>query len=151
MARTLLAAVLALAVPAGAAASLGGTVTSVEADRVHMKAALVGIARSGPYTVHTILSPTGTTIREYYGSDGVIFGVAWQGEWQPDLRQLFGAYFTPYQQALQTARRARRSRGPVAVDEGTLVVRIGGHLHSVAGIAYVPRLLPAGVNPGVIR
>jgi hypothetical protein len=126
-------------------------VTSVEADRVQMKAALVGIAQRGAYTVHTIQSPTGTTIREYYGANGVIFGVAWQGTWQPDLRQLFGTYFERYQGALQAARKARRSRGQVAIDDGTVVVQIGGHLRSVAGVAYVPQLLPASVDAGVIK
>lgn len=142
---------LALALPAGASASLGGTVATVEADRVHMKAALIGITQSGAYTVHTILSPTGTKIREYYGASGVIFGVAWDGAWQPDLRQLFGSYFDRYQRALQGARKARKTRGPVAVDDGTVVVRIGGHLRSVVGVAYVPQLIPAGVDPGVVK
>jgi hypothetical protein len=30
-------------------------------------------------------------------------------------------------------------------------VRMGGHLRSVHGIAYAPQLLPAGVDPGVIK
>src|SRR5215831_6381491 len=132
-------------------ASLGGTVSTVEADRVRMKSALVGIDQRGPYTVHSIQTPTGTTIREYYGSNGVVFGVAWQGPWQPDLRQLFGDYFDRYQSGVQRARRARTSRGRVAVDDGTLVVKIGGHQRAIAGVAYVPQLIPAGVDPGVVK
>ena len=151
MKRILSAALAALVVPELAFASLGGTVATVETDRVQMKAALVGIRTTGPYTVHTILSPTGTTIREYYGTGGVIFGVAWQGTWQPDLRQLFGAYFEPYQRSLESARKARKARGAVAIDDGTMVVRMGGHIRSVSGIAYVPQLLPSGVDPGVVR
>jgi Protein of unknown function (DUF2844) len=151
MRRASSAVLICLLLPATAFASLGGTIATVDADRVHMKAALVGITQSGPYTVHTILSPTGTTIREYFGASGVIFGVAWEGAWQPDLRQLFGAYFEPYQRAVQNARKARKARGQVAVDDGTVVVRIGGHPHSVAGIAYVSSLVPSGVDPGVVK
>ena len=151
MVRATSAVLLLLSLPATAFASLGGTVSSVETDRVQMKAALIGIAANGPYTVHTIQSPTGTTIREYYGGNGVVFGVAWDGEWQPDLRQLFGAYYDRYQQARTAGRRAVRARGAIAVDDGTVVVMMGGHLRSVHGIAYAPQLLPAGVDPGVIK
>jgi hypothetical protein len=149
--RILLALTLALAIPTTAAASLGGTVATVEADRVQTKSALIGITTQGAYTVHTILSPTGTTIREFYGSNGVVFGVAWQGPWQPDLRQLFGSYFDPYLRAVQTARKAHKVRGHVAVDDGNVVVQIGGHLQAIVGTAYVPQLIPAGVDPGVVR
>src|SRR5215813_6727910 len=140
-----------VALPATLLASLGGTVSTVEADRVRMKSALVGIDQRGPYTVHSIQTPAGTTVREYYGSNGVVFGVAWQGPWQPDLRQLFGDYFDRYQTGVQRARTARAMRGRVAINDGTLVVKIGGHLRAIAGVAYVPQLLPAGVDPGVIK
>jgi hypothetical protein len=138
-------------VPATLFASLGGTVSTVEADRVRMKSALIGIDQRGTYTVHSLQSPTGTAIREYYGPNGIVFGVAWQGPWQPDLRQLFGDYFDRYQAGVQRARRARATRGRVAIDDGTLVVKIGGHQRSIAGVAYVPQLLPAGVDPRVIK
>jgi hypothetical protein len=151
--RAAVAAVLVSGVllPVTLFASLGGAVSTVEADRVRMKSALVGIDQRGPYTVHSIQTPTGTTIREYYGSNGVVFAVAWQGPWQPDLRQLFGDYFDRYQTGVQRARRARTSRGRVAIDDGTLIVKIGGHQRAIAGVAYVPQLLPAGVDPGVIK
>ena len=88
MTRVTSAVLLCLALPASASASLGGTVATVENDRVQMKSALVGITRSNNYSVHELLSPTGTTIREYYASSGVVFGVAWDGEWPPDLQQV---------------------------------------------------------------
>jgi hypothetical protein len=143
--------VAGVSLPATLSASLGGTVTTVETDRVRMKSALVGIDQRGAYTVHSMQSPTGTTIREYYGTNGIVFGVAWQGPWQPDLRQLFGDYFDRYQSGVQRTRRARVMRGQLAINDGTLVVKIGGHLRAIAGVAYVPALLPAGVDPGVIK
>jgi hypothetical protein len=151
MTRTTLALLLALAIPAGASASLGGTVASVETDRVRTQSALVRITRTNAYSVHEILSPTGTTIREYYGANDVVFGVAWDGEWPPDLRQILGTYFDQYQRAAQSALRGGRSRGRLAIDDNGLIVHAGGHARSFSGIAYAPALLPAGVRADVVR
>lgn len=151
MLRTLCSIAAALALPATALASLGGTVATVEADRAHTKSALVRIARVDGYTVHEMQTPAGTTVREYYGAGGVVFGVAWQGPVPPDFRQVFGKYFDQYQQAVVTARRARRSRGSMTIREQGLVVQATGHARSFSGIAYAPDLLPSGVTPGVIR
>ncbi len=145
------AVLIALALPAHAFASLGGTISSVEADRVQTQSALVRIQRTAAYSIHEILSPTGTTIREYSGADGIVFGVAWDGEWTPDLRQLFGAYFDRYQQAVQAARRLHTTRSRVAIDDHGLVVHAFGHARSTSGAAYVPALMPAGVTPEVVR
>ena len=139
------------ALPSTAFASLGGAVSTVETDRVRMNSALVGIELRGSYTVHSTQSPTGITIRQYYTSNGRVFGVAWEGAWQPDLRQLFGDYFDRYREGVQRARRTRAARGRVAIDDGAFVVKIGGHLHAIAGVAYVPQLLPAGVDAAAIR
>ena len=120
MTRVTSAVLLCLVLPASAFASLGGTVATVENDRVQMKSALVRISRSNDYSVHELLSPTGTTIREYYASSGVVFGVAWDGEWPPALQQVLGTYFNQYQRAVQSAR--HRVRGRVAINEHGLVV-----------------------------
>src|SRR5665213_1928957 len=138
------------AFPAAAAASLGGSIASVESDRVQMKSALVRITRSDTYTVQETLTPTGTTIRQYYTANGVVFGVAWQGP-QPDLRQLFGTYFDQYVRAVQTTRKTHKARGQVAIDDGTIVVRVSGHLRAFSGVAYAPGLMPSGINSDVIR
>ena len=147
------AAVVALtvALPASAVASLGDSVSSVEVDRAQTKSALVRIARQNAYTVHEMLSPTGTTVREYYGANGVVFGVSWSGQFPPDLRQLFGSYFDRYQNLVQQTRRSRKARGRMAVDDSGLIVRSTAHTRSFSGMAYAPNLLPAGVSPSVVR
>ena len=153
MTRTTVAigAVIVLALPGAASASLGGAVATVETDRVQMKSALVRIARSDTYTIHETLTPTGTTIREYYSPNGIVFGVAWDGEFPPDLRQLFGSYFEQYQQSVQAARKVARSRGHLSINEAGLIVQSAGHTRSFSGIAYAPALMPAGVSVDVIR
>ncbi len=140
-----------LLVPSGARASLGGTVSSVETDRVQMKSALIRIARNPAYTVHEIQSPSGTSIREYYGASGTVFAVAWTGEFPPDLRQLFGDYFDRYQTAIQQTRHARKARGRLAIDDPGLIVRSTAHTHAFSGIAYVPSLMPTGISASVVR
>src|SRR5262249_52686781 len=145
-------AVVAFALlPASTFASLGGNVGTVEADRVQMKAAQLRIIRTNAYSFHELQAPTGVVIREYYGTDGTVFGVAWQGPWPPDMRQLLGSYFDQFQRANEASRGARRARGVLVVNDGSLVVQISGRARSFSGFAYAPGLLPQGVQPNVIR
>jgi len=147
-----IAAVAFAMLPASTFASLGGNVGTVEADRVQMKAAQLRIIRTSAYSFHELQSPAGVTVREYYGTDGTVFGVAWQGPWHPDMRQLLGQYFDQFQRANDARRAAgRRARGVLVVNDGSLVVQITGHARSFSGFAYAPGLLPQGVQPTVIR
>src|SRR5258706_14698543 len=108
MTRTSSAVAICLLLPATAFASLGGTVASVDADRVQTRSALVRIQRVADYSVHEMLTPTGTTIREYYSSSGVVFGVAWDGERPPALRQLLGRHSDQDQRSGPPGGRAAR-------------------------------------------
>jgi hypothetical protein len=103
------------------------------------------------YTVHEIQGTAGTVVREYVSSEGKVFGIAWQGPWVPDMRQLLGSYFDQYAQANQTQKGARMRRGPVLINEPGLVVQIGGHPRAFAGRAYVPEMLPSGVRAESIQ
>src|SRR5215471_20618049 len=80
-------------------ASLGRDAGSVEQDQVHMKAALRLAHSELAYAVHELKTPTGTVVREYVSPAGKVFGVAWQGPFLPDFRQLLGDYFEPVMQA----------------------------------------------------
>jgi Protein of unknown function (DUF2844) len=141
-----------VAVPLPAFAALGGDVTSVETDRVHMRAALVRITGAGAYSVHEIQLPYGgTLVREYVSTTGTVFAVAWQGRWQPDVRQVLGTYFDHYVQSAKAARVHRKGHGPLLIKEEGLVVQQSGHPRAFAGSAYDPRLLPQGFNAQAIR
>jgi hypothetical protein len=132
-------------------AALGGSVSSVDADRVKMQAALLRIQARNAYTLHEIQSAAGTTVREYVSSSGDVFGVAWNGPAMPDLSQVLGAYFPAFQRAVQQQRQTRRGRGPLTIDDGELVVQVTGHMRSFSGRAYVKRLMPARVDSSSIR
>jgi hypothetical protein len=140
-----------LGVPRAASASLGADVSSIDADRIRMQGALLRISRADAFTIHEVQSATGTAVRQYVSSSGTVFAVAWTGPYQPDLRQLLGAYFDRFQQAVAAARRAHRGHGALTIDDGEISVQIVGHTRSFTGVAMVKRLAPSGVRADRIR
>jgi hypothetical protein len=150
-ARIAILPLILLLVPAGAFAALGGAASSVDADRVHVEGALMRIVRNDTYALHEIRSASGTMIREYVNSSNTVFAVAWDGPWLPDLRQVLGDHFDHYQAAMRGRLRARTGRGQVTIDESGLVIQMSGHPRAFVGRAYLPSLLPAGVQLESIR
>lgn len=142
-------AVAALAIAAAwpARAALGGTAASVVRDQGGMHATMRSMPGRG-FTVHELVAPSRTAVREYAAPSGVVFAVAWEGPSQPDLRQLLGSYFPQYVDALA---RRRTRRAPVEVALPGLVVRAGGHMRAFSGKAWLPAELPSGVTPAEIR
>ena len=150
LARIAFLPLILMGAPSGAFAALGGSVTSVDADRVHVQGALMRIVRNDAYALHEIRSASGTMIREYVNSSGMVFAVAWEGPWLPDLRQVLGDHFDRYQ-AARTRQRARTGRGALVIDEPGLVVQMSGHPRAFTGRAYLPALLPPGIQLESIR
>jgi hypothetical protein len=132
-----------------AQAELGGRITTLDADQVRMKAAapVRRITSQGAYSIHEITTDGGAVVREYAGTDGVIFAVSWQGPVKPNLQQLLGQYFLPF---LQASDRASRT-GPIAVRRDDLIVYSGGHPRAFHGHAYVRSLIPAGVSVDALQ
>jgi hypothetical protein len=107
---------------------------------------------SASYTVRATTLGNGTVVREYLAADGSVFGIAWHGPQMPDLNDLLGSYFPQYVAGVQAVRAARGgSRGPVAVNQSSLVVRSGGHMGAFSGQAWLPPALPAGVSGSDIQ
>jgi hypothetical protein len=129
-------------------ASLGDSVASVHSDSARMRGEVSTAAMEG-YTIHLIDSPDGTQIREYVSPSGLVFGVAWQGPFMPNLSQLLGTYFAQFQQAAASSP-ARRRRA-LAVHTGALVVESGGHMRGFHGRAYLTTLMPANLSPAVVQ
>ncbi|MGC1645881.1 MAG: DUF2844 domain-containing protein [Candidatus Sulfotelmatobacter sp.] len=144
----LLATMLVTVSPAFAA--LGEPASSVQADQAHMQGTL-RTTQAQAYTIHEIRAATGTIVREYVSSSGRVFAVAWQGPWPPDMRQILGSYFEQYQQAVQAETTPRAGRKPLRIEQPGFVVHAGGHMRSYAGHAYIPDMLPQGVNAEEIR
>ena len=134
------------ALPLAAHATLGENVSSVNNDGAHMHAVARTASTQSAYSVHAITLPSGTLVREYVTANGIVFGVAWEGPTLPDLKTVLGTSFDTY-----VAASAAQRNTPLAVSGADLVVYSGGHLRAFSGYAYLPRALPAGVGPGVIR
>lgn len=140
-------ALITLTTSASVHASLGGIETTIEADRLAIDATQ-RTQRTPRFTLHELQAPSGTTIREYVSPAGTVFGVAWQGPFMPDLRQLLGAHFDEYVAAMETSR-IRRS--PVLVQLPGFVLQSSGHMRAFAGSAYLPQALPPDVAAEEIR
>jgi Protein of unknown function (DUF2844) len=140
-------ALVMLALPFSASATLGESSTSTEVDRASMKATL-RMLPAVKYTVHEIQTPSGTAVREYVSSAGTVFAVAWQGPVIPDLRQALGTYFDRYTEAAKGNRAGHRH---LAIREPDLVVQSSGRMRAFSGRAYLPQLLPQGVTVEEIR
>ncbi len=142
-----LATVVAAAVPAFA--SLGGNVNSVETDRTSMRAT-DNVTHAGSYDMHEIQSPGGIVVDEYVSSSGTVFAVTWRGQAPPQMQQVLGSYFAQYSAAVQ-AQPQHFGHRPLNIQEPGLVVQTGGHIGAYYGRAYVPGMLPAGVQADQIK
>ena len=131
-------------------AALGGDLSTVQADQVHMRGSLRTTVAAA-YTIQEIQSTSGVVVREYVSSAGKVFAIAWQGPWPPDMRQLLGSYFDPYIQAARARSGPGMARRPLMIEQPGLVVQVGGHPRSFVGRAYIPEQLPSNVTAEEIR
>ena len=138
----LLTAVLS---PCIVAAALGEPETSVQTEAARLRGS-IKVTPHANYKLHEIQLPSGTLVREFAGSDGKVFAVAWSGPAVPNLRELLGQYFDNY----VTAAKAEHSGGHhhLQIRESNLVVLAGGHMRAFSGLAYLPQALPSGVSAG---
>ena len=137
----------ALLGPANAGATLGGGSASLGVDRARMHARgteRVSGSIPGTYTVHESSLPTGTLVRQYLSTAGVVFAVTWSGPFKPDLQQLLGAHFDTM--LARQAGHVHAGAPLVAQHNADLVVESGGHMRGFVGRAYLPAALPPGVN-----
>jgi len=144
------AMMLAMMNPYCATASLGGTADTVQADRARMQASL-RMTKKDLYAVHELSAPNHVVVREFVSPTGIVFGVAWQGPVRPDLRQLLGGYFSHFVEVAGTQKKQEPRRRRMMVEEPGLVVEGAGHARAFAGRAYVPQLVPAGVQAEEIQ
>lgn len=136
---------MAALVTAGrASAALGEPARSIAADQAAL-AAVRSQGRARPsYTVERLVSSS-SSVREYVSSSGVVFAVSWEGVSHPDLSVLLGSFAAPFRRALAQERPTpgHRSR---RIETAGVVVETWGHMRALRGRAYVPALIPTGVN-----
>ncbi|MHB8908958.1 MAG: DUF2844 domain-containing protein [Syntrophales bacterium] len=142
-------AALFLAAAGPVQAALGESADSVDSDQTALAAKRVSKTVHNGYTVQE-LSSDSLTLREYVSPTGIIFAIAWNGLTHPDLTPLLGAYAGEYGTALRHAPRkpGRRNR---RIETDQVVVEKWGHMRNLQGRAYVPALIPPGVNIDEIK
>ena len=133
--------------PCIAEAGLGQPESMVQADAAQLKGSIKATEHAG-YRVQEIQLPSGTLVREFVGSDGNVFAVAWNGPTVPNLRQTLGQYFDNFVTAAQ-AKHADHHH--LQIQQSDLVVQAGGHMRAFSGRAYLPQAVPAGVSIGDLR
>jgi hypothetical protein len=144
-----LAACALLLVARTASATLGQPSASALADGTPVLSAHQLAAAAGPVSEQTVLTPDGVVVDEF-SADGMVFALSWAGATVPDLAQILGGGFAPYARA----QRAMPQRAPLTVNSASIVAHTWGHLRDVHGCAYVPALVPPGVDLnslGVVR
>ena len=151
LARALLLPLMLTVVPSNAFAALGGSVTSVDADRVHVQGALMRIVRNDAYALHEIRSASGTMIREYVNGSGTVFAVAWDGRGFRICARCSAITSIAIRRRCGHGSAHKRGAASVVINDGGLVVQMSGHPRAFTGRAYVPALMPAGVQPESIR
>jgi Protein of unknown function (DUF2844) len=126
-----------------ARATLGGNVASIDENQAHLGGARrVETLATGER--HVIELPSGIVLHEYVSPSGAVYAIAWRGPRMPDLRELLGAYFT--QLSDRTGRAPGGSHHRMNLTGTDLVVQSSGHRGSFAGRAWVPSLVPSGVE-----
>ena len=130
-------------------AVLGKYESSVSGDQQDMKSE-DRVQDFQAYKVHELTSSNGTTVREYVSPKGLVFGVAWQGPFMPNMEQLLGSYVTNLQTASKSQTQVRHLRGLI-VRTNDFVFASGGHMRFWMGSAFVPSLVPSNVSVEVVR
>jgi hypothetical protein len=135
-----------LAAPGDARATLGGSLESVTSNEQRLGAVrrIQGLAAGER---HDLELPSGTVVHEYVSSTGIVYGISWRGPRIPDLRELMGAYFA---QLERRDARAAAGHHRLSVAGADLVVQSSGHQHAFVGRAWVPSLVPPGVDARVV-
>lgn len=141
-------AMVALTLASPAFAALGGDASSVDADRVSLKGALTSYSTVKGYGVHEITTPAGVHVSEYLAG-GKVFAVSWRGPFIPDLRQMLGAYYASYAQAVRAPHPGGHRH--LSIEQPGLVVESGGRMRAFYGRAWDPALLPQNFSVADIR
>ncbi len=142
----IVAAVLAWALPSGA--ELGGEPSRMKPNgQSFMRSGgLANRAAPSSYTTQVQQLDTGTIVNEYITTAGVVFAVSWEGPVLPDLSVLMGSHFNSFRAKADASRTKRNIGTPLHIDDGSLVVHSAGHQRAFFGSAYVPALVPSGLN-----
>jgi hypothetical protein len=122
-----------------AGATLGDDAASVAANAQRLKGSHV-VRQLASVERHELLLPSGVLVEQYVAPGGKVFAIAWHGPRVPNLRELLGNYFG------ELANGPRLGHHLVMVRGSDVVIQSSGHRLSFSGRAWVPSLVPTGVQ-----
>ncbi|TFZ00505.1 DUF2844 domain-containing protein [Ramlibacter henchirensis] len=127
-------------------AALGDPSASV-ANGAGVSSARVQTAAGASYTQLTRRLESGTEVREYADAGGTVFAVSWSGPFLPDLRALLGPHFAALEQHSAVAGRS----SAVSISRPDVAIISAGRMGAFQGRAWLPRQLPAGLDPRTLQ
>jgi hypothetical protein len=101
--------------------------------------------------IFEIDGPTGTTVREFVRPDGMVFAIAWEGRFVPEMYQFLGSYFDKYSAAVKAETREYVGRRPLDIHLPDFVFQSNGHMGWYYGRAYLPQNVPKEARLEEIR
>jgi len=127
-----------------ARATLGGSVDSLETDKITIHSAKTIAKTSAPlYSIHEIESES-LKVREYVSQNGTVFAITWAGNRHPDLEPLLGSYAGEFRGIDASTPRKQGARNRM-LSSHRLRVQTFGHMRHLRGRAFDPQLVPEGV------
>jgi hypothetical protein len=93
----------------------------------------------------------GSAIKQYVNAAGVVFAVSWRSRLKPDLAALLGAHSSAYLASAVTPTSIAGVKHRQSVRRSDLVLHQSGRQNAFAGLAYVPSLVPAGIDADALR
>lgn len=125
-------------------ATLGEPIANADTNMQKLKGSQKASFSTSQYSVHE-MTADGNRIKQFANAEGLVFAVSWRGISKPDLSVLFGSYFQEYKALLSTASKQPGKRN-VSMETSRMVIKRGGHMRDQRGFAYVPSLVPQGLN-----
>jgi hypothetical protein len=121
---------------------------AVEKDAVQIQEQSSVASNEQRLNVYQMKMPSGTQIKEYANADNIVVAVSWQGPTLPNLKLLLGDYFQAFA-SRPTDHAASHRNAELRTED--LVVQSHGQMRNFSGRAYLPKLLPSGLNPDQIK
>jgi hypothetical protein len=126
----------ALLIPSISRAELGGNAASVLAEQKEFGSLLTTDTKNGT-TVYIQTLASGTILKEFLSSTGVVYAVSWSGPSLPNLQIILGSYFKNYLAAL------KQSRGSIFSTTENVVIQSSGMMGAFQGFAFLPKQAPS--------
>jgi hypothetical protein len=147
--RLALATIVSLLYSGAVYAVLGGFPAPLSHDHVSGRVPVQATMALPNHTEIATTLPSGTTVREYVLSNGVVFAVSWKGPFLPDLKALLGQHFDAM--TAEAAKTTKAGHSHLVVNRQDIVIQSAGHMRAYEGRAWIPSLLPTGFNTSDIH